>query len=149
MSDRFLLDYLEYEPYFMDTEQEFVDDEYFELNGYYTMSDEQILGLLNEYDDLSDECEKLENINRGYELENIRLHHLANRMSGALRRIGVYDCYDDDQVESVRNKLSEYDDYMEKVHNTLKMSYKWYKLTGDDASANVIKTCAVLLGVFM
>ena len=55
---RFLLKYSEYEtsngeiiqaePYFIDTKEEYVDEVYFTIDGYPTMSDEQVVKLLNE-----------------------------------------------------------------------------------------------------
>lgn len=51
---RFLVKYLEYEAYYIDTKQEYVDEAElrFELDGYKTMSDEQVVSLLNENEQL-------------------------------------------------------------------------------------------------
>ena len=58
---RFLVIYNEYqtsngktikaEPYFIDTKEEYVDEVYFTIKGYPTMSDEQVVDLLNEQDE--------------------------------------------------------------------------------------------------
>lgn len=51
---RYLLKWLEYEPYYIDTKQKYVDEAElrFELDGYKTMSDEQVVSLLNENEQL-------------------------------------------------------------------------------------------------
>lgn len=52
---RYLLKkWLGYEPYYIDTKQEYVDEAElrFELDGYKTMSDEQVVTLLNENEQL-------------------------------------------------------------------------------------------------
>ena len=60
---RYLLKWLEYEPYYIDTKQEYVDEAElrFELDGYKTMSDEQVVTLLNENEQLKNMCENLVN----------------------------------------------------------------------------------------
>lgn len=40
------------EPYFIDTKEEYVDEVYFTIKGYPTMSDEQVVDLLNENEQL-------------------------------------------------------------------------------------------------
>ena len=40
------------EPYFIDTKEEYVDEVYFTIKGYPTMSDEQVVDLLNEQEEL-------------------------------------------------------------------------------------------------
>lgn len=45
---RFLLKFCGYEPYFIDTTEEYIDEDYFEVDGYPTMSDSQVVDLLNE-----------------------------------------------------------------------------------------------------
>ena len=62
---RFILKYSEYdcangeiiqaEPYFIDTKEEYVDTDYFTIDGYPTMSDEQVLELLNKNEQLKQE----------------------------------------------------------------------------------------------
>jgi len=39
------------EPYFIDTKEEYVDEVYFMIKGYPTMSDEQVVDLLNEQEE--------------------------------------------------------------------------------------------------
>ena len=39
------------EPYFIDTKEEYVDEVYFTIKGYPTMSDEQVVDLLNEQEE--------------------------------------------------------------------------------------------------
>ena len=66
---RYLLKYNEYDcadgeiiqadPYFIDTEEEYVDTDYFTIDGYPTMSDEQVLDLLNENEELKQPIEEL------------------------------------------------------------------------------------------
>ena len=47
---RFLLKWLEYEPYYIDTKQEYVDtNDYLEIDEYPTMSDEQVVECLNKF----------------------------------------------------------------------------------------------------
>lgn len=47
---RFLVKYLEYDAYYVDTEKEYVDNDYYlELDGYQTMSDEQVVECLNKF----------------------------------------------------------------------------------------------------
>lgn len=47
---RFLVKYLEYEAYYVDTKKEYVDTDYYlELDGYQTMSDEQVVECLNKF----------------------------------------------------------------------------------------------------
>ena len=60
---RYLLKWLEYETYYIDTKQEYVDEAElrFELDGYKTMSDEQVVSLLNENEQLKCKIELLKN----------------------------------------------------------------------------------------
>lgn len=47
---RFLVKYLEYEAYYVDTEKEYVDtDDYLEIDEHPTMSDEQVVKCLNKF----------------------------------------------------------------------------------------------------
>ena len=43
------------EPYFIDTKEEYVDEVYFTIKGYPTMSDEQVVDLLNEQEEIIQE----------------------------------------------------------------------------------------------
>lgn len=72
--------------------------------------------MLNE---LNDENERLKRINKGQELEIVRLHKLADAMSGALRELGVYDVYDKQQIENRKkeNKLLK-----EKLNDILELT---------------------------
>ena len=54
---------------------------------------------------LKEENERLKRINKGQELEIVRLHKLADRMSGVLRELGIYDVYDDETIEEIKNKV--------------------------------------------
>ena len=66
---RYLLKYSEFEtsngkiievdPYFIDTKEEYVDEDDFTIDGYLTMSDEQVLNLLNENEQLKEENKHL------------------------------------------------------------------------------------------
>lgn len=60
---RFKMKKLEYEAYFIDSQQEYVDeyDPKFEIDGEKTMSDSQILDLLNENEELK---QKIKFINK-------------------------------------------------------------------------------------
>lgn len=61
-----------------------------------------ISSLLNE---LHNEKERLKRINKGQELEIVRLHKLADAMSSVLRELGIYDVYDDGMIEEIKNKV--------------------------------------------
>lgn len=73
-----------------------------------------INSLLNK---LHNEKEQLKRINKGQELEIVRLHKLADAMSGALRELGVYNIYDKQQIENRKKEneeLKEERDYFER-----------------------------------
>lgn len=59
MTKRFKLAFLEYEIYFIDTEQEYIDEAElnFEVDGCKTMSNEQVVNLLNENEQLKKELD--------------------------------------------------------------------------------------------
>ena len=59
---------LEYESYFIDSQQEYVDEDEpnFKIDDEKTMSDSQILDLLNENEQLKSENKKLEQLNAKY-----------------------------------------------------------------------------------
>ena len=63
---RFKMKKLEYESYFIDSQQEYVDEDEpnFKIDGEKTMSDSQILDLLNENEQLRKEIERKEKIIR-------------------------------------------------------------------------------------
>ena len=50
---------IETDPYFIDTQEEYIDTDNFTIEGYPTMSDEQILDLLNENEKLKIEINRL------------------------------------------------------------------------------------------
>lgn len=62
---RYFLKYSEYncsngetiqaDPYYVDKKGEFIDTDYFTIDGYATMSDEQVLDLLNENEELQED----------------------------------------------------------------------------------------------
>ena len=68
---RYLLRYSEYEtsngeiiraePYFIDTREEYVDEKFFTIDGYPTMSDEQVVDLLNKQEHKINALNKLTN----------------------------------------------------------------------------------------
>lgn len=92
----------------------FVKDECVTVDTYYTV--DGAVDLMNE---LNDENEQLKRINKGQELEIVRLHKLADAMSGALRELGVYDVYDKQQIENRKkeNKLLK-----EKLNDILELT---------------------------
>ena len=62
----------------------------------------EVVDLLNA---LHEENQSKDKIIKGQELEIIRLHGLADAMSGALRELGVYDVYNKEQIQSVKERL--------------------------------------------
>lgn len=67
--------------------------------GYYGF---ELARLVNE---LSEENEKLKKYDKGQELEIVRLHNLADAMSAVLRELGIYDVYNDEQIENVKRRI--------------------------------------------
>lgn len=67
-----------------------------------TLSIFECADLLNEQEE---RIEKLQRYNKSQELEIVRLHKLADAMSGVLKELGVYDVYDEEQINSVKEKL--------------------------------------------
>ena len=65
-----------------------------------------ICELLNK---LNDENEQLKKSKKGQELEIVRLHHLADALSGALRELGIYDVYNKKQLYKVKKELQRND----------------------------------------
>lgn len=61
--------------------------------------------VCNELKGLQKENERLKRINKGQELEIVRLHKLADAMSGVLRELGIYNVYDDETIEEIKNKI--------------------------------------------
>lgn len=80
---------------------------YHEYTGIGRCTDENLttnkaVDLLNE---LSEENKKLKKYNKSQELEIIRLHNLADVMSTVLRELGIYDVYNDEQIENVKRRV--------------------------------------------
>lgn len=67
-----------------------------------SLTGDEVVNLLNE---LSKENQKLKKYNKGQELEIIRLHNLADAMSAVLRELGIYDVYNDEQIENVKRRV--------------------------------------------
>lgn len=63
-----------------------------------------VIGRLNQ---VAEENEKLKKYNKSQELEIVRLHNLADAMSVVLRELGIYDVYDDEQIENVKRRILE------------------------------------------
>ena len=78
-----------------------VDDYVETIDGEY-LNATDVVKLLNK---LSEENEKLKKYNKGQELEIIRLHNLADTMSAVLRELGIYDVYNDEQIENVKRRI--------------------------------------------
>lgn len=71
---------------------------------------EETLNILyDKYSSLKKENKKIKEYNKSQELEIVRLHRLADAMSGVLRELGVYDVYDEKQINSVKKKLNKSD----------------------------------------
>ena len=64
-------------------------------------------GIVDKLNKLSDENEKLKKSKKGQELEIVRLHHLADAMSGVLRELGIYDVYNKEQINKVKKELKQ------------------------------------------
>ena len=73
---RFKMKKLEYETYFIDSQQEYVDEDEpgFEINGEKTMSDSQILDLLNENEQLKQSIDDM-----GGRLQGLWANYYENR----------------------------------------------------------------------
>ena len=71
-------------------------------NTYDYVSD--VCPLLNA---LNEENEQLKQQKKGQELEIVRLHHLADAMSGVLRELGIYDVYNKEQINNVKKRLDK------------------------------------------
>ena len=67
--------------------------------------EKDVLELERENAQLIQGNEKLKKYNKGQELEIRRLHNLADAMSGVLRELGIYDVYNDEQIENVKRRL--------------------------------------------
>lgn len=68
-------------------------------------TEETLNRLYSKYSSLKMKNEKLKRYNKSQELEIVRLHKLADAMSGILKEFGVYDVYNKEQVDSVKEKL--------------------------------------------
>lgn len=64
-------------------------------------------GIVDKLNKLTDENEKLKKSKKGQELEIVRLHHLADAMSGVLRELGIYDVYNKEQINKVKKELKQ------------------------------------------
>ncbi|MBO6274617.1 MAG: hypothetical protein J6M91_03630 [Methanobrevibacter sp.] len=69
--------------------------------------EKDVLVLERENAQLIQGNEKLKKYNKGQELEIVRLHNLADAMSGVLRELGIYDVYNDEQIENVKRRLND------------------------------------------
>jgi len=67
----------------------------------------EISDMCKKMNELYKENERLKRINKGQELEIVRLHKLADAMSGVLRELGIYDVYDDETIEKIKNKVKD------------------------------------------
>lgn len=65
--------------------------------------------LNKDYNRLKEENKKLKQSKKGQELEIVRLHHLADAMSGVLRELGIYDVYNKEQIDKVKKELKRND----------------------------------------
>ena len=74
-----------------------------EIATYYDTEDGLI--FLKWLNNLSNENEKLKQSKKGQELEIVRLHHLADAMSGVLRELGIYDVYNKEQIDKVKKRV--------------------------------------------
>ena len=70
------------EPYFIDTKEEYVDEVYFTIKGYPTMSDEQVVDLLNEQEERIKELEK-----EKYRL-NSKVKRLIDELANCYEKLG-------------------------------------------------------------
>ena len=87
----------------------------FYTDGQYVMQDGEVYVICSgkhnadvvatALNELLDENGKLKKYNKGQELEIIRLHNLADTMSAVLRELGIYDVYNDEQIENVKRRI--------------------------------------------
>ena len=71
---------------------------------------EETLNILyDKYSSLKKENKKFKEYNKSQELEIVRLHKLADAMSGVLRELNIYDVYNEKQINSVKKKLNKSD----------------------------------------
>ena len=59
----------------------------------------------NSIDDIVDLLNRVESIQKGQELEIVRLHNLADTMSAVLRELGIFNVYNQEQIDRVKKKL--------------------------------------------
>ena len=88
----------------------------FYTDGQYVMQDGEVYVICSgkhnadvvatALNELLDENGKLKKYNKGQELEIIRLHNLADTMSAVLRELGIYDVYNDEQIENVKRRIT-------------------------------------------
>ena len=74
-------------------------------DGFREKDYQKLCSIREELNQLYYENEQLKRINKSQELEIVRLHHLADAMSSVLRELGIYDVYDDETIEEVKNKV--------------------------------------------
>ena len=75
----------------------------------YDLDSDNFSYIVKIMNDLSNENEKLKKSKKGQELEIVRLHHLADAMSGVLRELGIYDVYNQEQINKVKEELQRND----------------------------------------
>jgi len=80
-------------------------DSIYEQKELLSLQEMNIKRLKERVNELEKENEKLKGYNKSQELEIVRLHKLADAMSGVLKELGVYDVYDEEQINSVKEKL--------------------------------------------
>ena len=83
----------------------FVGDTLVSIKDTVTNKRLNILQIVKVANKISDENEQLKKYNKGQELEIIRLHNLADAMSAVLRELGIYDVYNDEQIENVKRRI--------------------------------------------
>ncbi|MBR3140526.1 MAG: hypothetical protein IKF11_06645 [Methanobrevibacter sp.] len=88
---RFKMKKLEYESYFIDSQQEYVDEDEpkFKIDDERTMSDSQILDLLNENEQLKKDATTLIYANQDYRQQNLNLQkqldYIQNSITNAIK----------------------------------------------------------------
>jgi len=142
---RFKMKKLEYESYFIDSQQEYVDEDEpnFKIDGEKTLSDSQILDLLNENEQLKSEIKDLNDVLTRYEEKDLQKMkkdtHMDDELSSdeffkkymdEMDKVGyeVFGIrYMDDYVnlfpsedeQAVRDSLTRFAESFHKGHNAL------------------------------
>lgn len=106
---RYLLKLLEYEPYYIDTKQEYVDEAElrFELDGYKTMSDEQVVSLLNENEQLKSELSEKDIQLDFLKAENIHMSNLVNENKQLKKELDCFKSSNDILQKELIKKVEE------------------------------------------